>query len=90
MDIKNDIAQSRFVTRVAGGEAKIEYRRGSDGIYDLLHTYVPREAEGQGVAGELVEFAIETAKRENVKLVATCKYVAKWFEKHPDQKGILA
>lgn len=89
MEIINDVAKSRFLTHVNGVDAQIIYRRGPSGAYDLVHTLVPKEAEGRGVAGELVKFALATAKAEEVKIVATCPYVKKWFEKHPEERAIL-
>lgn len=89
MDITNDTQHSKFTTIVDGVEAKIIYKRGTGNAYDLVHTIVPKEIEGRGIAGELVKFAIATARAENVKIIATCPYVKRWFEKHPEQDDVL-
>ena len=89
MEIKNDTKNSKFVARVGPVEARIDYKKESDNVYNLIHTIVPKEAQGQGVAQKLVEFALETAKKESAKIIATCPYVKRWFEKHPEEKEIL-
>lgn len=89
MEIKNDTANRKFTTQVTGGEAKIRYRRGPDDAYDLVATEVPPEARGQNIADKLVREALRVAKEEDVKIIATCPYVKKWFEKHPEENGIL-
>ena len=89
MQIENDRENSKFKTIVDGLEAVIIYSRGPDGIYDLVHTLVPPELEGRGIASQLVRFAIETAKSEHVQIYDTCPYVHEWFKKHPEERTIL-
>lgn len=88
MEIEN-VTGSKFRVMVDGGEAHILYRRGPENSYDLIATEVPPEARGQNVADQLVREALRTAKAENVKIIATCPYVKRWFEKHPEENGIL-
>jgi predicted GNAT family acetyltransferase len=70
--------QSRFES----GAAYLTYRE-NDGTFDLQHTIVPKEMEGQGVGGELVRAAVEYARSAGLKLVVTCPFAKKWLEKHP-------
>lgn len=89
MEIQNDTEKSKFVMNLEQAEARIDYKRGPGNCYNLLHTIVPPEAQGQGIASKLVAAAVATAKKEKVKVVATCSYVQKWFENHPEEKPIL-
>ncbi|KYG62148.1 GNAT family N-acetyltransferase [Bdellovibrio bacteriovorus] len=88
MEFKHDVQGHKFLTMVEGGEAHLLYRRKGD-VYDLYATEVPPEARGKNVADQLVREALKTAKQENAQVIATCPYVKKWFEKHPEEKSIL-
>jgi predicted GNAT family acetyltransferase len=89
MEIKNDTNSKKFTSQVEGGEAYIIYRRGPENAYELVSTLVPPPARGHNVADQLVRMALETAKREQVKIIATCPYVRSWFKKHPSEQAIL-
>ena len=78
-DVIHHPERSRFEI----GEAYLSYVR--DGAtFDIQHTVVPREMEGQGVGGALVRGAIGFARAEGLQLVVTCPFAKSWLEKHPD------
>lgn len=89
MEITHEPAHHKFSVQVPGGEGVILYRRGPDNSYDLYATEVPVEARGKNVADQLMRKALQTAKDEKVKIIPTCPYVERWFDRHPDEKGIL-
>jgi predicted GNAT family acetyltransferase len=70
--------QSRFES----GPAYLTYRE-ADGRFDIQHTIVPEEMEGQGVGGALVQAAVDYARGAGLELVVTCPFAKKWLEKHP-------
>lgn len=88
MQIEN-IDGKKFRAMVDGGEAHILYRRGPENSYNLIETLVPVKSRGKNVADQLVREALQTARAENVKVIATCPYVKRWFEKHPEEQSIL-
>lgn len=88
MQVENVVGK-KFRATVEGGEARILYRRGPENSYNLIETLVPAEARGKNVADQLVRAALQTARDENVKVIATCPYVKRWFEKHPEEQSIL-
>lgn len=88
MEIEN-VPGKKFRGAVDGGEARLLYRRTADNDYDLVSTLVPQESRGKHIADQLVRFALQAAKNENVKVIATCPYVKHWFEKHPEERSIL-
>ena len=77
----------RFILETPAGEAELTYHLRADGAMDLVHTFVPLKARGGTVASDLVEAAIEYAKGEGLKMVATCPYVQSWLVRHPEEKG---
>ena len=50
--------------------------------WNITHTEVKGNYQGQGIARKLVECIIENAKKENKKLVAECSYAKKILEKY--------
>ena len=50
--------------------------------WNITHTEVNNNYQGQGVARKLVECIIENAKKENKKLIAACSYAKKILEKY--------
>lgn len=73
----------RFETVQEGSTAFVEYRL-VDNTLDIIHTIVPREIEGRGIAAALVETAYDYALANGMKPVATCSYAVAWLQRHPE------
>ncbi|MFC3174924.1 GNAT family N-acetyltransferase [Novosphingobium bradum] len=54
------------------------------------HTLVPRELEGRGIAGKLVDALIADARQEGFRVDPRCSYVAAQFRRHPEWSDLLA
>ena len=52
----------------------------NDNIWNINHTFVNGNYQGQGIARNLVNIVIENAQKENKKLIADCSYAAKILE----------
>lgn len=59
-----------------------------DGIATIDRTFVDESLRGQGVAGQLVQTAVDQILREGYKLAATCSYAVSWLAKHPEYEVI--
>jgi hypothetical protein len=80
----------RFAADVGGGEtAVLAYEELAGGTLDLQHTVVPEAARGGGVASALVRAAVTHARAHDLKLVATCPYVAAWAVRHPKDADVF-
>lgn len=92
MDVKvrHDEENQRFVAEVEGNEVFVEYRWRDDATLDLFRTYTPEALRGRGLAGRVVEAALEHAKAEGLKIVPTCPYVARTVERHDAYRSLLA
>jgi predicted GNAT family acetyltransferase len=82
-EIIDDTEHSRFEARVDDQVAELVYRRRADRLI-LVHTGVPRELEGQGLGGQLVEAAVDRAARECLTLVPLCPFARVWLQRHSD------
>ena len=80
-------AKSRFEMEVGGQLAVAEYRRDGDRML-FTHTEVPPQFRGRGLAERVVLFGLEVARRENLRVVALCSYVARVLQRHPEYQKL--
>jgi len=90
MDISHEPERRRFVARIDGEEAVLEYAERGDGILDYRHTYTPPALRGQGVARQIVLFALEYAREQQLHVIPTCPFVAKIVREHPVYAPLIA
>lgn len=81
--VTNDTAHERFVLEQDGHLAELVYRQDGNRLV-LVHTGVPEELAGQGIAGALVSAAVEHARAAGWTVVPWCAYARHWLEKHTD------
>jgi predicted GNAT family acetyltransferase len=86
-EILHDTAQGRFSTTVDGYTGYVEYVV-RDGVMDIAHTIVPGEIGGRGIAGRLVEAALEYARDTDLGVRPTCEYAAAWMNRHPEYAAL--
>jgi len=55
------------------------------GAVALVHTEVDPKFQGHGLAGELVQGAINDLRERGLKMIPVCPYVRAWLRRHPDQ-----
>ncbi|WP_448809798.1 GNAT family N-acetyltransferase [Agromyces bauzanensis] len=80
----------RYVLRVDGAIASVlDYRVLGDSIA-FTHTFTNPPYRGSGLAGELVEFAVDDVEAtSDRRIVPSCWYVGEWFGRHPDRARLL-
>ena len=89
MIIHNSTTQ-RFETTIDGITAFLSYQVCDSGVWDYNHTIVPKELGGRGLGSQLVKFALNYAKSENKKIIASCSFVASYIVKHPEYQALVA
>lgn len=75
----------RFVIVENGMTAYAEYKiteYEGEVIFDIIHTFVPEELRGQGLASELVETAYDYAVSSGMRFKASCSYASGWLLRH--------
>jgi predicted GNAT family acetyltransferase len=75
--------ENRFEAGSAPNLAKLEYRLESSAM-NIVHTEVPAEYQGQGLAGKLATSALEWARAQGLKVIPSCPYVKSYIAKHPE------
>ncbi|SIT83200.1 GNAT family N-acetyltransferase [Pontibacter indicus] len=88
IEVKDNPAQNRFETTVEGHTAVIEYKL-KPGVMTVLHTEVPKEMEGQGIAGAMTRYALEHIAANKLELVPLCPYMRAFLKKHPEYQHLV-
>ncbi len=73
--VRNNPALSRFEIKADGEVAAVYYSRSAERIV-LTHTEVPDALSGRGIGSDLARGALEFARSEKLRVVATCPFIA--------------
>jgi predicted GNAT family acetyltransferase len=87
--VVNNPDEERYEARVDGALAFLAYSRHGDRIV-LIHTEVPPEIEGRGVAAALARYALDEARAQGWTVIPSCPYVASYIRRHPDYLPLVA
>lgn len=87
--VRHNEAAHRFELGSDENPAHIKYLL-REGIIDMVHTEVPAEYKGQGLAGKLATAALDWARENGRRVVPTCSFIAGFIDKHPEYRDLLA
>ncbi len=78
------VTKSRFEFEEDGKTAYLEFETDDRGWLTLLHTEVPLELRGRGIAGTLVRTALQYARDNRLRLDVLCPLAADYLARHPE------
>ena len=79
----------RIETTIENSLCYIDYQlRGA--VMHVMHTIVPDAVGGRGIAGQLTEYAIDLARKNDWKIHPVCTYTVAYFKRHPEYSDIKA
>ena len=87
--IRDNPAAQRFEMIVGRHAAVATYSIAGDTI-TFVHTVVPEELRGRGIARELVEFALAAARERGLRVVPECEVFLAYMRKHAETHDLLA
>lgn len=67
----------------------VDYRRVRDRIV-AIHTEVPEEFEGRGIASALVRHVIADARAQSLRITPRCPFFVAHFKRHPEDDDLVA
>jgi predicted GNAT family acetyltransferase len=88
-DIRDVTDENRFLFAEDGVEAQLVYRVNGQRLI-LVHTEVPDQLGGRGIADRLVRAAVDRAAASGETVVPWCPYARKWLQDHPDEAARIA
>ena len=83
MPIRHDAELHRFHTSAEGHGAELVYRL-SGKVMTIVHTGVPDEIAGRGIASELTKAALEHAQAAGWLVVPACSYARSFKGRYPE------
>jgi uncharacterized protein len=87
-DIVNNRERHRYELAVDGHIAATYYAI-ADGVITFIHTEVPPELGGKGIASKLIRGALDQVRAESLKVIAQCPFVKAFIDKHADYQDLL-
>lgn len=85
MDIQHNLQDKEGEFFLLDGQqnkvAKLSYYFVDEYSINAHHTYVSETLRGQGVADKLYQALIHFVKQQNLKLIPSCSYIAKKWER---------
>ena len=61
-----------------------------NGLWELEHTIVDPAYGGQGIAGKLVQELAAQARERGIKIIPSCSYALRTFEKNAEYADVWA
>jgi uncharacterized protein len=89
LEVIHNAEEGRF--EVALGEDKIgrtEYFL-RDGVYVFVHTEIPPEFGGRGIADKIAKFALDYVQGEGGTVIARCPFMSKYIQRHKEYQSLL-
>jgi hypothetical protein len=87
IQIIHNPAESRFETVIDNKLSKLDYLRDGKNFV-IMHVGVHPALRGQGVAGKIVEAALEYARENSLRVLPMCSYAAAYIRRRPDYVGL--
>ncbi len=83
------VTRSRFEIAQDGQTAYLEFETDDQGWLTLIHTEVPKELRGRGLAEELVTTAFQYAKDNGLKVDLLCPVAFHIAKSHPEFQSLV-
>ena len=87
-DIVNNKPKHRYELAVDGHIAATYYSIAA-GVVTFVHTEVPPELGGKGIASKLIKGALDQVRADGLKVIAQCPFVKAFIEKNPAYQDLL-
>src|SRR5689334_25296056 len=88
LQVKNNTAKHRFEVQLGDSFGVITYRK-TGPVYVMIHTEVPKEFGGQGIAQHLVHEALEQVGAAHGRIVPLCPVVRAYIQRHPEYQSLV-
>jgi uncharacterized protein len=89
LDLARDDAANRYIGSVDGQVAAFAEFTPAGQLVSFTHTETDPAFEGQGVASQLVTWALDDVRARGLHVVPVCPFVKAYIGKHSDEYGDL-
>ena len=81
--VRKNAALNRFELEVDGFTVTAAFRIEGN-VMNFVSTQCPPSLRNKGIATQLIQGALEIARKEKYKVIATCSFVANFLSRHPE------
>lgn len=89
VEFARDDTNGRYTGTVAGRVAALTEFTPATRLVVFTHTQTDPAFEGQGVASQLVRWALDDVRTRGLRVVPVCPFVQEFLRRHPDEYGDL-
>ncbi len=87
--IQHNQKKFKFQAYVGEKESYLSYRKEPYKTLEYYETFVPESLRGKGIASKIVDFALNHAKENGYKVIATCPFVANYIDEHEEYAELI-
>jgi Predicted acetyltransferase len=88
IEVRRNDADHQFEANVEGGLALMTYHQSGDQI-TFVHTEVPVQAEGKGIASAIARTALGYAREHRLRVIPQCSYMVNYLKRYRDEYADL-
>lgn len=88
--ITHNEEKHRFEANQDGHPASIEYQLLGKEVMNIYQSTVPEPAGTGNLGPAMMKEALDFARRNHYKVLATCPFAQAYLRKHPDYRDILS
>ena len=81
--------KSRYELRLDGHLIGLAAYRRRDGRISFTHTEVDESCEGRGFGSRLAAAALDDARRQGLRVLPLCPFIAHYVERHPEYQELV-
>ena len=89
IEVRENPGQNRFERPIRDDAIAAAYYRDADGKLVFIHTEVPFEFSGQGIATELARGTFDLLRESGRKAVLTCPFMVRFAIAHPEYADVV-
>lgn len=87
--VRENAGHSRFERPISGDAIAAAYYKVGDGILEFVHTEVPAEFSGRGIATELARGTFDLLRKSGRRASLTCPFMIHFFGTHPEYADVV-
>ncbi len=88
--VTENAAQKRFELPIAGDAIAAAYYRLYGETVVLIHTEVPQEFSGQGIATQLAYGTLDLLRKTGRKVAPRCPFMSRFIARHQEYADLVA
>lgn len=90
VDVFDDAEEHRFEAHLDGEVVGCIDYTVEGNVTALIHTIVPSQYEGNGIASALAKFALDQARAKGTLIKPQCSFIAGYVNRHPEYLDVVA